>query len=355
MSTKCEPSKQNVSDFITVRSPLITLLCCVFLVGPTYIVYGNLIETNNLLQDPDVTIDWNQIFGSLRDCEYCLTKDPFQVPDQGELKTNYDRVSLTSRVSYTPAKNYYENSDYHNESSGYPLAYGFTLKPTDIGLLPLEQPRGNRDATEHYNYKKESTIFVTVEFHSRYNSSGKCKIVQESDGNKYFPDKTHDAWQCESDNQLYACYNFYFHKVLFNHTTDLQTAKIPEVDVQAVEKQPENCLDQTFACSPNVSSKLGHARYQDRAALGEHPCSSRLYFHAEHAVDPSLVKMLTQTQRETIHTRLFWSGFVLILVCASFMLWASFRGSTHAIEQFERQHGRNTASFTERTSTENAR
>ena len=63
-------SKQNVSDFITVRSPLVTQLCCVFVIGCTFIIYGNAIVNNSLLKDPDVKLDWNGIFDKLGKQEY---------------------------------------------------------------------------------------------------------------------------------------------------------------------------------------------------------------------------------------------------------------------------------------------
>ena len=222
---KCEPSREKLTDFVIVRSPLVTLLMCVFAFGCTFIIYGNMIVDDDLLPDPDSSVSWNEIFDNLNNLNYCLSNNQSKLTPEALNKhvNEYHVVSLTSRVEYLPQDGYYEAGDYHSDSENYPTDFTFTLKPTDIGILPLEQPKNSNDQKEVFEYKKDMTIFVTMQLSKRYNHVNKCHVTKTP--NRYGPSYD-ESWHCDEDDNLYACYTFYFHEKLYNHTQDLVHAKI---------------------------------------------------------------------------------------------------------------------------------
>lgn len=350
---KCEPTREKLTDFVIVRSPMVTLLMCVFAFGCTFIVYGNMILDNTLLPDPDVEVSWNDIFDNLNDLNYCLdnTNSEFTPAVLNKHAEEYHVVSLTSRVEYLPQENYYDGA-YHNDSDSYPTSYAFTLKPTDIGVLPLEQPKNSKDEKTKFEYKKDMTIFVTMQISKRYDSKQKCQATKIP--NRYGPGYDED-WSCDADDKLYACYSFYFHKKLYEHTADLVHAKIPKVRINDAED--DSTLDSSYEC-PKISSDvktMGQAKYQD-LAVGASPCHSRLYFHSKHSKDNGLVKMLDQETRKMIQQRLFWFGMVFIGICMICAIFGAFRGSVNAIHLFKRNSDRRPQSgFIERESTESQR
>ena len=69
---------------------------------------------------------------------------------------------------------------------------------------------------------------------------------------------------------------FYFHKKLYEHTTDLVHAVIPKADISEAD---DDTLDTTFECkSPPSDTRLGTAEYQANLDEdGMKPCHSRLY------------------------------------------------------------------------------
>merc|ERR1711976_131939 len=265
-------------------------------------------------------------------------------------ENEYHIVSLTSRIEYLPQNGYYESGDYHNGSQDYPVNFAFTLKPTDIGILPLEQPRNSKDENAIFEYKKEMTIFVTVQLSKRYDSKNRCH--SEKTPNRYGPSYD-ETWSCDADDNLYGCYSFYFHKDLCEHTADLVHSKIPKVKIE--DSEDDSTLDSTFDCPvvKDSSVAFGNATFQNVEVNA--PCHSRLYFHSKHATDPGLIKMLDKETRKMIQGRLFILGMCFIAICSLYVLYGSFRGSLEAIHIFERNDGRSDRSFTERESTESQR
>jgi len=329
----CDASKQNVSDFVTVRSPLITLLCYVFVIGCTFIGYGSTIKEDNLLKDPDVKINWNSIFEKLNSKEYCLHSRTTNIEhDASKLEQNYHAVSLTSAVQYKPAPKYWENGDYHNDSSAYGTDFVFLLNSTDVGILPVDQAMADQTTKEEHIRKISEYIIVAVSLHHTYSSKGKCHNETVSAENKYAPDLTETVTKCEPDTENWACYTFYFPNKIYNHTVDLKNAPIPHSKTTE-EDDMETCMKNTYTCSaPTDLSALKKARAQrieDNA-----PCASKLYIQTTHQPDPKLIKMLSKATRIMIQQRLFWSGMVLLGIVAAFTVWASFRGSTNAIKDF---------------------
>lgn len=328
------PTTEKLAQFITVRPPMTTLMACFFIIGMILLVFSNYINYHSgTIANPDIEIDWNTIFNKLNHQQFCLDEKEFVATSVSTSPvtladaTFYQKLSMSSVVSYMPLENYLSGS-YHGRSQNFPLNYKFSVNATDLGILKVDKPKHLTEVQEkNYLYQ---LITIDVQFANYYESESKCGNIEYSEGvNKYSQEKQTDLKvACDSLITL-ACLDFYIPRYLYNNTA-LANAILPkppglnETSIKEIEPEAHS----TFICENNLSktNKVGSANVMSRHIKNE-PCASYLTFKTGHEKDPKLVDYLSDQDISRIRGRLCWSAFVLIGMFGLYLLYGSFRGS----------------------------